>query len=120
LRSVLILFLLLFLFSNPANVIEPLKPLRTNTPPSIDGILKDPIWQQALFETGIITYYPDCGSAMSEATKIWYAYERENLYFAFKCYDSEPDKIKTSVAARNKIRFDDWICLNLDAFNDQQ
>ena len=57
---------------------------------------------------------------MSEDTKVWYAYDRENLYFAFKCYDSEPDKIKTSVAARDKIRPDDWICINLDTFNDQQ
>ncbi|MCI0496068.1 carbohydrate binding family 9 domain-containing protein, partial [candidate division KSB1 bacterium] len=120
LRSTLVLSLLLLLFSNPANAIEPLRPFRTNTPPSIDGLLDDPVWQQAPFETGFITYHPDYGSPMSEDTKVWYAYDRENLYFAYKCYDSEPGKIKTSVAARDKIRPDDWICINLDTFNDQQ
>jgi len=120
LRSVLILLLLLFLFSNPTNAIEPLRPFRTNTAPTIDGILDDSVWQQAPFETGFIIYSPDYGSPMSEDTKVWYAYDRENLYFAFKCYDSESDKIKTSVTARDKIRSDDWICINLDTFNDQQ
>ncbi|MCK7527725.1 MAG: hypothetical protein MZV64_63990 [Ignavibacteriales bacterium] len=32
------------------------------------------------------------------------AYDAENLYFAFKCYDREPDKIKASVANRDTIR----------------
>ncbi|MFZ5517865.1 MAG: DUF5916 domain-containing protein [Candidatus Zhuqueibacterota bacterium] len=97
-----------------------LRPFRTEIPPVLDGVLDDDVWQKAPSETGFKTYYPDYGSSMSEATKVWYAYDRENLYFAFKCYDSEPDKIKTSVTARDKIRPDDWICLNLDTFNDQQ
>jgi hypothetical protein len=53
-------------------------------------------------------------------TIVWMAYDEENLYFAFRCFDSEPDKIKVSVDARDKIRQDDWICVNLDSFNDQQ
>ncbi len=112
--------LAILLFTNAIHAIEPLKPLRANIPPTIDGILDDQIWQQAPFETGFIIYHPDYGGPMSENTKVWYAYDRENLYFAYKCYDSEPDKIKTSVAARDKIRSDDWICINLDTFNDQQ
>lgn len=47
-------------------------------------------------------------------------YDKENIYFAYICYDSEPDKIKASVTNRDNIRPDDWICLNLDTFNDQQ
>jgi len=120
LRSALIISLLLLLFSIPANAIEPLKPLCTDTPPIIDGILDDALWQHAPFVTGFIIYHPDYGAPMSEATKVWYSYDQENLYFAFKCFDSEPDKIKTSVSARDKIRPDDWICINLDTFNDQQ
>ncbi|MCI0512088.1 DUF5916 domain-containing protein [candidate division KSB1 bacterium] len=112
--------LILFQFATSARAIEPLKPLRAETPPVIDGVLDDLIWQQAPFETGFMTYYPDYGSPMSESTRVWYAYDRENLYFAFKCYDHEPQQIKTSVTARDKIRPDDWICINLDSFNDQQ
>ena len=48
------------------------------------------------------------------------AYDAENLYFAFKCYDREPDKIKAALANRDTIRSDDFICINLDSFNDRQ
>ncbi len=98
----------------------PLLPLRTENPPVIDGILDDAVWRDAPWETGFKTWYPDYGLDMVENTKVWYAYDRENLYFAYRCFDSQPDKIKAAVSARDKIKPDDWICLNLDTFNDQQ
>jgi len=57
---------------------------------------------------------------MAQKTTVYYAYDRENLYFAYHCYDTHPDKVKASVAARDTVRGDDWICLNLDTFDDQQ
>ncbi len=100
--------------------LQPLKPLRANTPPVIDGILDDPVWAQAPSETGFKTWRPDFGKDMQEKTVVYYAYDRENLYFAYRCYDREPSKIKASITARDTINQDDWICLNLDTFNDQQ
>ena len=99
---------------------EPLKPLRATTPPIIDGKLDDPLWQQAPSVGGFKTFIPDFGKDASERTVVYFAYDEENLYFAYKCYDSEPDKIKTSVTSRDNIRPDDWVCINLDSFNDQQ
>ena len=100
--------------------LQPLKPLRTDTPPTIDGVLDDPVWTQSPSETGFITWRPDFGKDMHEKTVVYYAYDRENLYFAYRCYDREPSKIKASVSARDTITQDDWVCLNLDTFNDQQ
>lgn len=48
------------------------------------------------------------------------AYDEDNLYFAFKCFDREPDKIKASITARDNIRAEDFVCVNLDTYNDQQ
>jgi hypothetical protein len=100
--------------------LEPLTPYRTVNPPVLDGILDDAVWKQAPSETGFKTWTPDFGKDMRERTVVYYAYDRENLYFAYRCYDSEPSKVKASVAARDTILTDDWICLNLDTFNDQQ
>ena len=100
--------------------LQPLKPLRTNTPPVIDGVLDDPVWTQAPSETGFRTWRPDFGKDMHEKTVVYYAYDRENLFFAYRCYDRQPSKIKASVTARDTITQDDWVCLNLDTFNDQQ
>jgi len=99
---------------------QPLIPFQTDTPPIIDGILDDQVWQKAPHVTGFKTYHPDFGKEMVEKTVAYYAYDRENLYFAFRCFDSQPDKIKASITRRDNIRPDDWICINLDSFNDQQ
>jgi hypothetical protein len=107
-------------FAAEIEKLPPLSPLRTDTPPVVDGLLNDPVWAQAPSETGFKTWRPDFGKEMHEKTVVYYAYDRENLYFAYRCYDSEPSKIKASIRARDTIREDDWICLNLDTFNDHQ
>ena len=99
---------------------QPLVSFKTDTPPVIDGILDDPVWQKAPHVTGFKTWRPDFGIDMVEKTVVYYAYDPENLYFAFRCFDSQPNKIKASVTSRDNIQSDDWICINLDSFNDQQ
>ncbi len=99
---------------------QPLRPLKTDEPPVIDGILDDPVWKQAPASTGFKTWNPDFGLEMAEQTRVYYAYDRNNLYFAYRCYDSEPSRIKAAISQRDAIRSDDWIAINLDSFNDQQ
>ncbi len=99
---------------------EPFKPLHTDTPPVIDGKLDDPVWQSAPMVTDFKTYRPDWSKDLSEKTEVLMAYDSENFYFAFRCYDREPDKVKSSVTSRDKMFSDDWVCINLDSFGDQQ
>ncbi len=114
----LILFLTTAAFG--AERVAPLKPYKTEIAPVIDGVLDDDVWKHAPSESDFKTYSPDYGKDMARKTTVYYAYDRENLYFAYHCYDTEPDKIKASIAARDTVRRDDWICLNLDTFDDQQ
>ena len=114
------IFSILFFFTSVVLASDELIPLRIDTPPVIDGKLDDVVWQQAPSVTGFKTFFPDYGKDMPDPTVVYYAYDRENLYFAFRCFDSEPGKIKTSVTRRDNVRPDDWICINLDSFNDQQ
>jgi len=104
----------------PAFPAEMFRPLRTAEPPVVDGKLDDPAWREAPSVCGFETFIPDFGREPSERTTAWMAYDAENLYFAFKCHDREPNKIKAAVANRDTIRSDDFICINLDSFNDQQ
>jgi hypothetical protein len=106
-----------FSSSPPAQV---LKPLKTTRPPVIDGRLDDPVWAEAPSVTGFKTFIPDFDRDISEDTVAYMAYDSENLYFAFQCYDREPDKIKATLSKRDSITTDDMICINLDSFNDQQ
>lgn len=112
--------ILLFAVTTYCFASEPLKPSRTEIPPVIDGKLDDRAWQNALTVSTFKTFSPDFGKDASQKTTAYAAYDSENLYFAFRCYDTEPDKIKTSVSNRDNIRADDWVCINLDSFFDQQ
>ncbi len=112
-------FFLTILFLAPADG-QTLKPLRVDTPPIIDGILDDECWKNAPCISGFKTFIPDFGKEMPESTHVYTAYDRENLYFAYYCFDSDPGTIKAEVTNRDNIRRHDWICINLDSFNDQQ
>jgi hypothetical protein len=116
---ILSIFMLL-LFMPFAHAQDTLKPLRIDIPLQIDGKLDEPVWQEAPYVTGFKTFNPDYGKDMAQKTKVFMAYDRENLYFAFRCFDSEPEKIKASISQRDNIRPDDWVCINLDSFNDHQ
>jgi len=107
-------------FAGAASAGDFFRPLRAAAPPVIDGRLDEAVWREAPSVELTKTFIPDFGREASERTAAFMAYDAENLYFAFKCYDREPDKIKAAVANRDTIRADDFICINLDSFNDQQ
>ena len=86
----------------------------------IDGRLDDAVWQKAIPYEGFQTAVPDFGKAPAEATTAYLAYDSENLYFAMRCHDRSPEKIKASMTNRDNIGTEDWICINLDTFGDQQ
>jgi len=121
-RSYSFLFILLtfvgIVFSVSAQ--QYLTAYKTDNPPVIDGKLDDAVWKNATSVSDFKTFIPDFGKDMTEKTVAYFANDADNLYFAFKAYDREPNKIKSSVSARDKIRSDDWICINLDSFNDHQ
>ncbi len=114
------IFLIAFLaLAGSANSQDGLLPSKTDTKPTIDGILDEPMWQDAPMVSGFKTFMPDYEKDMGHKTEVYMTYDEDNLYFAFKAFD-DPVKIKTSIAARDKIRDDDWICINLDSFDDHQ
>jgi hypothetical protein len=89
-------------------------------PPVIDGVLDDPAWAAGLKFDGFKTFKPDYGKDASQRTEAYIAYDAENFYFAFRCFDDEPSKIKAAVSKRDNIFQDDLAFINIDTFNDRQ
>jgi hypothetical protein len=48
-------------------------------------------------------------------TDVRIAYDDRNIYFAFHCFDDEPDRIRTNVAKRDSAFNDDWLAFSLDS-----
>jgi len=107
--------------TTPRQDLKELKPFLTTVPPAIDGNLDDEAWKPGPTVDDIfITYSPYFGEVLPQKTRVWIAYDPDNIYFAFYCHDTEPGKIKTSVTRRDNIFDGDWVVVGLDANGNRQ
>src|SRR5688572_11766679 len=90
-----------------------LRPVRAVSAPRIDGILDDGVWSGEPQPLGNwISYNPLRGQGAEEKTLVWIAYDDEALYFAFRCLDNQPNRIRTTIARRDNTPNDDWVGLS--------
>ena len=66
---------------------------RVGTPLRVDGRFDDDVYQELAPFTEMIQQDPREGSPASERTELWVTFDDENIYFAVKCYHSDPDRI---------------------------
>ena len=94
--------------------------LEDTPPPIIDGRLDDPAWNAATPITGFIQLEPRRGRPATDETVAYIAYDRHNLFVAFRCYDSEPEKIVNRITRRGNIYDSDLISFFIDPHHDHR
>jgi hypothetical protein len=93
----------------------------TDTPPEIDGRLDDAVWQDAAVITEFTQVIPVPGAAPSQRTEIRLLTDRENLYIAVRCLDTDAEGIVANRMRRDELFFfDDRIQIIVDTFHDRQ
>jgi uncharacterized protein DUF5916/cellulose/xylan binding protein with CBM9 domain len=98
-----------------------LEPVRVTTPPVIDGKLDDEVWRgEALAPSEWLTYNPLNGEKLPQATEVRAAYDSRYLYFAFRCLDAEPGRVRSTLSRRDNLWNDDWVGLSLDSVGNGQ
>lgn len=95
------------------------KSLSTLTPPVIDGFLTDASWDIVDWTSDYIERTPDENTAPIEQTKFKIVYDKEFIYFAFRCYDKNPKEIVKRLSRRDGFE-GDWIEINIDSHNDKR
>ena len=86
------------------------------TPPTLDGVLDDEVWATEPISLGQwVSYNPLRGERAQQNTLVWTAYDEKAIYFAFRCLDPEPDKIRTTISRRDSVWNDDWVAVSLDS-----
>lgn len=91
------------------------------TPPKIDGALENPFWEENSAVISDFTQFePQEGAIPSEKTVVYLGYDRDSLYIAFRCFDSNPQAIRACLTPRDKVRGDDEVTVYLDTFNDRK
>ena len=94
---------------------------RTATPPTIDGVLDETIWQRVPPVTDFRQRTPVDGAPASERTEFRVAFDENAIYFAVVAHDSEPDAIRRSILHREgRIDQDDNIRIGLDTYHDRR
>jgi Domain of unknown function (DUF5916) len=89
---------------------------RVSTPPKVDGVLDDEAWSGDPLPLGTwMSYNPMRGEAAAEQTQVWIAFDDQAVYFAFRCLDSQANRIRTNISRRDNAFGDDWVGLSLDS-----
>ncbi len=98
---------------------EPFVVPKFDVSPVIDGKLDDEIWKSAKVLRDFIQTQPGDNIAPSKPTEGYLAYDEQNLYVAFKCWD-EKDKIRASLVQRDGAFGEDNVRIWLDTYDDQR
>ena len=129
-------------FARPANILaaqlsEPtadgkrINATRSDSPPVLDGLVDDAVWQTADVVGDFLQREPQEGDQPSERTEVRILYDEENLYFGLVLYDSDPAAIRATQARRDSLRLrapgqrggdlsDDFVSVLLDTFHDHR
>ncbi len=100
---------------------ETVRPRRTTTPPTVDGLLDDAVWSNAARISRFVQREPVDGAPASEETDVYLAYDDTSLYLAFHARYENPETMRANRVDRDRAGFgDDTISVYFDTFLDQQ
>ncbi|HEY8223868.1 MAG TPA: DUF5916 domain-containing protein [Pyrinomonadaceae bacterium] len=105
--------------SLPPEKSNPVKAVRFDKPPVIDGKLDDEVWATAAVFRDFYQVQPGDNIIPPNKTEVRLGYDPRFLYVAFHCFD-EPDKVRANIAKRDNIWDDDYVGILFDTFNDQR
>ena len=95
---------------------QELRAERTAVPPKLDGLLDDQAWaREPLPAESWRSYNPLRGELEQQRTRVWIAFDDAALYFAFRCYDTDPSRLRTTITRRDNAWNDDWVAVSLDS-----
>ena len=93
----------------------------TEVAPRVDGQLDDAIWQTIDPITNFTQRWPEEGASPSEYSEVRSAYDRDNLYFAFRFFDNDPQLIRAKNLERGgRNDRDDHAYISLDTYQDKR
>lgn len=87
----------------------------------VDGVLDDEAWQDVPSIENLTQVEPNQGAAPTERTRVWLAHNKDNLYIAVRCEDSNPRQIVATEMRRDAFLMDnDNIEITLDTYHDHR
>ena len=105
---------------SPLVIVPQVRAVRAARPLVIDGLLDDPIWRTAERVTGFLQRDPLEGTAPSESTVVFVAYDDAAVYIGARLYDAHPDSIVGRLGRRDDYANSDRFNVFLDPYHDRR
>ncbi|TNF44208.1 MAG: hypothetical protein EP310_03500 [Bacteroidetes bacterium] len=119
-KRYLIILVILFFLIELSQAQQTIKAVRIEIPPTIDGHVKEAVWDRAFAVEEFYQREPFEGQPVSKKTIFLTCYDANNIYFAVKCWD-DPKKITAKEMARDvSLGKDDRIQIILDTYLDKR
>jgi len=93
--------------------------LRIEQAPKLDGVLDEPVWQQAQPATDFIQNRPNPGPHEKHPTEVRVLYDDAALYVGAIMHDVSLDSIPKELTGRDGFGNSDFIGIFLDTYHDQ-
>src|SRR5688500_12345960 len=93
---------------------------RATAPVRVDGVLDEPLWQQATPIAIDREWFPGDNIAAAVRTDAFVAWDDDKLYVAFRASDPQPGRIRARYAERDGALNDDTVGFMIDPFNDDR
>ena len=117
------LFLLLLILCYVHNDLLAQKELQIqafDTPPQIDGLLNEEIWNTAKPVTDFIQREPDTGEPFTQRTEVYVGYDEDYLYIGFHCFGNSDEITAKELARDVSLKYDDRVQIILDTYMDRR
>lgn len=101
--------------------IPAVRAVRVETPPELDGLISEEVWDSIPPATDFVQQNPDEGAPSTQRTEVRIGFDDSNLYFGVICFDTEPERIVVTQNRRDgSLEDTDSVQLLIDAYNDGQ
>ena len=97
--------------------------VRIAAPLRIDGALDEALYREVAPISDFIQMEPDTGAPATERTDVWLAFDNDNVYVAFRNWDSQMDRLVATEMRRdstNSWQGNDIVSLIFDTFYDRR
>ena len=98
----------------------PLEVPRAASHVTIDGVIDEPAWNEALRLELDYEVSPGDNIPPPVRTEVFLTYDDHQVLVAFRAYDPEPGRIRARYRDRDHAWQDDWVGIVLDTFNDER
>lgn len=95
--------------------------IEASAAPTIDGVLNEPMWQEAALLGELTQVIPTEGGTPSQRTEVRLAFDRDALYVGIACFDDDVAGLRATQRRRDaNLDPDDSIELLIDPFHDRR